>query len=144
MPNRDPNETPEGTAATRVSSPVEELLLAAIERGSESLETGRYLVTFKEAAVNEGIQSLSTQGLLVANAQDFTDQAVTLESVGDAEAVVFPEIGVALIGGDAFQARGMSVHAEIAADSPIEAIEPEYFVFAENTPAEYLRGFTGA
>jgi subtilisin len=143
MANRDPNETPGRTAANRVSSPVEELLLAALERGG-SLETGRYLVTFKEAAVDEGIRSLSAQGVRAANARDFTDQAVTLENVGDADAVVFPEIGVALISGDAAQMRGMSVNAEIAADSPIEAIEPEYFVFAEQTPTEYLRGFAGA
>jgi len=143
MANRDPDETPGRTAANRVSSPVEELLLAALERGG-SLETGRYLVTFKEAAVDEGIQSLSAQGVRAVNARDFTDQAVTLESVGDAEAVVFPEIGVALISGDAAQMRGMSVHAEIAADSPIETIEPEYFVFPEQTPTEYLRGFAGA
>ena len=77
---------------------------------------------------------MSAQGMRVADARDFKGQAVTLEDVGDADAVVFPEIGVALVGGDAAQARGMSVHAEIAADSPIEAIEPEYFVFAEKLP----------
>jgi subtilisin len=143
MANRDPGETSGRTAANRVSSPVEELLLAALERGG-SLETGRYLVTYKEGAVDEGIQSLSAQGVRAANARDFTGQAVTLENVGDADAVVFPEIGVALVSGDAAQARGMSVHAEIAADSPIEAIEPEYFVFAEQTSTEYLRGFARA
>jgi subtilisin len=144
MANRDPDETPGRTAANRVSSPVEELLLAALERGDESLETGRYLVTFKEAAVDEGIQALSAQGVRAVNARDFTDQAVTLENVGDADAVVFPEIGVALISGDAAQMRGLSVGAEIAADSPIEAIEPERFVFVEQTPTEYLRGVAGA
>ena len=101
-------------------------------------------MTHKEGAVEEGIQSLSAQGVRAANARDFTGQAVTLENVGDADAVVFPEIGVALVSGDAAQARGMSAHAEIAADSPIEAIEPEYFVFAEQTSTEYLRGFARA
>jgi subtilisin len=150
------------TTAYRVSSPVEELMLAALERGDESFETGRYLVTFKEGAVEAGLQSLGAQGqgMRVADARDFDGQAATLESVGDADAVVFPEIGVALVSGEAAQTRSMNVAAEIAADSPVESIDPEYFVFpagdygrylqgafaqpAENAPSEYLRGFLRA
>lgn len=78
----------------------------------------------------------------VADTRDFTDQAATLEDVGDADAVMFPEIGVALVSGDAAQERSMSIHAEIAGDSPIESIDPEYFVFPEGTAEEYLRGFS--
>jgi subtilisin family serine protease len=118
------------------------MLLAALERGTESLETGRFLCTFKEGAAEEGLQSLGVQGMRVADARDFSEQAVTLEDVGDADAVLLPEVGVALIGGDAARERGMSVNAEIAADSPVEAIEPEYFMFVEGTPGEFLRGFT--
>lgn len=144
------------TAGTLASSPVEELLLAALERGDDSFETGRFLATFKEGATAEGIQSLGTQGLRVADARDFTDQAATLEDVGDADVLAFPEIGVALIGGDAAQASAMAASDEIAADSPIESIDPEYFVFAEeylsgfaeatesSNPGEYLRGFLRA
>lgn len=128
------------TAGTLASSPVEELLLAALERGDDSFETGRYLATFKEGATTEGIQSLGAQGMRVADARDFTDQAATLEDVSGADALAFPEIGVALIGGDAAQASAMAASDEIAADSPIESIDPEYFVFAE----EYLRGFAEA
>ncbi|HVT17742.1 MAG TPA: S8 family serine peptidase [Thermoanaerobaculia bacterium] len=117
--------------------------MAALERGDDSMETGRYLVTFKEGAVEEGVRSLGPQGqgMRVADAREFEGQAVTLASVGGADAVVFPEIGVALVSGDAAQARGMSVQSAIAADSPVEAIEPEYFFFAQGTPGEYLRGF---
>lgn len=130
------------TAATRTSSPIDEMLLAALERGDDTLETGRFLVTFKEGAAEEGIKSLGVQGrkMRVADARDFTDQAATLESVGDADAVMFPEIGVALLGGNAAQERSMSAQTEIAADSPIESIDPEYFVFAQGTPGEFLRG----
>lgn len=130
------------TAATRTSSPIDEMLLAALERGDDTLETGRFLVTFKEGAAEEGIQSLGVKGrrMRVADARDFTDQAATLESVGDADAVMFPEIGVALLGGNAAQERSMSAQTEIAADSPIESIDPEYFVFAQGTPGEFLRG----
>jgi subtilisin len=126
---------------SRTSSPVDELLLAALERGDDSFETGRYLLTFKEGAAEAGMQSLGVQGMRVADARDFDGQAVTLEDVGDADAVVFPEIGVALVGGNTAQARGLSIASEIAADGPVESIDPEYFMFAESNPSEYLRAF---
>jgi subtilisin len=129
----------------RVSASVEELLAAALERNEPGLETGRFIVTYKENAVDEGIQSLGGQGLRVADARDFADQAITLENVGDAEALVFPEIGVAVIGGGAFEEHGTTLRAEVAADSPIETIEPEYFVYAQQQdPSPYLRGFMRA
>lgn len=78
----------------------------------------------------------------MANARDFKDQAVAAEDTGDAEVLVFPEIGVALVGGAAATERGLSVQDEVPPDGPVEVIEPEYFVFAENT--EYLRGFVRA
>ena len=142
MAKKNPGRSPKarGTGGKgRASSTVDELLLAALERGDESLETGRYLVTFKETAADEGIQEFSTLGLRVADARDFEGQAVTVENVADADAVVFPEIGVALVGADAAQERSMSANAEIASDSPIEAIEPEYFVFAQEAPGDILR-----
>lgn len=148
-----------GGGAQGASSSVEALLLAALERGDDSFRTGRYLTTFKQGAIDEGIKSLDTQGMRVADARDFEGQAVALESVGDADAVVLPEVGVALVGSEAAQERGMSLQMEIAADSPIEAVEPEYFLFIDGTadeflrslgqpvdmnPGEYLRGFMRA
>jgi subtilisin len=123
----------------RASSSVDDLLLAALQRGDDSLETGRYLVTFKESAAEEGVQTFGARGMRVADARDFTDQAATLEDVGDADAVVFPEIGVALVGADAAQERSIHANAEIATDSPIEAMEPEYFVFPQQDPTTLLR-----
>jgi subtilisin family serine protease len=131
--------TKSSAAGSLASSSVEELLLAALERGDDSFETGRYLVTFKEGAAEEGMQSLGTQGMRVANARDFKDQAATLEDVGDADAVLFPEIGVALIGGEPAQSRGLSAFTEVSADSAIESVDPEYFAFVEGTPDEYFR-----
>lgn len=124
-----------------VSSSTEELLLAALERG-DGLETGRYLVTFAENAVKEGLKSLRTRGMRVADARDFSGQAVVTEDAGDADALVFPEIGVALVGGDAMKARALRAEVEIAADAAVQTVEPEYFVFALNS--EYLRGFASA
>ena len=44
----------DNAAASAASSSIDELMLAALERGGESMETGRYLVTFKEGAVTLG------------------------------------------------------------------------------------------
>ena len=146
-------------AGSLAASPVEEMLLAALERGDDSFETGRYLVTFKEGATAEGLQALGAQGLKVADAREFAAQEVKLESTGGADAVSFPEIGVALVGGPPAEERGLTSFAEVAADSPIESVDPEYFAFVEGAydeymstlgeepernPGEYLRGFMRA
>jgi subtilisin family serine protease len=119
------------------------MLLAALERGEDRMETGRYLVTFKESAGEEGLKSLDAQGLRVADARDF-GEASTLEAAGDADAVVFNEIGVALMGGEAALERRMGIESATDADNPVESVDPEHFVFAANTAAEYLRAFAGA
>ena len=144
---------------SRTSSSIDDMLLAALERGDDNFQTGRFLATFKEGAAAAGAQSFAAaQGMRVADARDFENQAVVMESVADADAVVFPEIGVALIGGDAARERGMSAVTEIAADSAIASVDPEYFVFADGVtdeyfrtldagspnPGEYLRGFLRA
>jgi subtilisin len=136
--------TDSGRTGIGVSSPVEELLLKALERGDETFETGRFLVTFKEGAADEGLQSIGQRSMRVANARDFEGQAAVLEDLGDADAIVFPEIGVALVGSDAAAERGMNIQAEIAADSPIESIDPEHFVFSENVKTDYLAGLAPA
>ncbi|GAB3780968.1 hypothetical protein GCM10028818_34150 [Spirosoma horti] len=132
--------TNSSNGANRASSSVDELLLAALERNDTSFETGRYVVTFKEGAMEEGLQSLQTQGMRVADTRDFDNQALEMESVGDADAVVFSEIGSALLGGNAAQERSISTFAEIASDSPILSIDPEYFVFADSMYSEFLQG----
>jgi subtilisin len=143
MAKKGSNQPPRGSAEQRMSATVDELLAAAQARGDESLETGRYIVTFKENSTDEGVRSLNAQGLRVADARDFDDQAMTLESVGDADAVTFPEIGAALISRPALEARGLSAQSEIPSESAIETIEPEYFMFA-TADAMYLRGFVRA
>jgi len=140
-----------------LSASADEMLTAALERGGDSHETGRVIVTFREDAGDAGIQSLTSSGMQVADARDFGDQALAVEDAGDADALVFPEIGAAVMTGPAAEAHGMTAQTALAADSPIESIEPEYFAFAEQgtveafgtrAPAreadgvsEYLRGF---
>lgn len=143
MPKK-PTPTTDASAASTAGASVDEMLLAAAERGSDSFETGRFVMTFKEGAVDDALQSMKAQRLRVADARDFADQALTVEDVGDAEAIVFPEVNSMVITGPAFEERGMSAQAEIALDAPIEAIEPEYFVFADGASEQYLQGFMRA
>jgi hypothetical protein len=89
-----------------VSTDAETLLMAALERGGDTSKTGRFLMTFKEGAMDAGIKHLeSHRGLRLAHARDFKDQAVMLEEAGYADAVVFPDIHVALMGGAAAAER---------------------------------------
>ena len=125
-----------------VHATYEDLMLACLERGGETLETGRYLISYKEGAVSEGLKALKQQHFRMADARDFKNQAVVFGDLGDAEVLLFPEIGVALVGGGAMQQRGLNVQDASLAEGPIEAIEPEYFAFADNS--EYLRGFVSA
>ena len=132
--------------APSVSS-IDEMLMAALQRGDDSLQTGRTIITYKEGAFDAGLQSLRDMGVRAADARDFSGQAVGAEDVGDADALVLPEIGVALMAGPVAEERGLTRGLGVAAeddDSAILAIEPEYFVFADNLSAEYLRGFSRA
>jgi subtilisin family serine protease len=122
----------------------DQLLLEAMERGDETLQTGRYIVTYREGAIEEGASFLQSLGLRAADARDFPDEAVSIEDVGDADALVFPEIGAAVISAEAAAERELGfMTLESTESAPVEAIEPEYFVFADNT-ADYLRGFRRA
>ncbi|MGI4884745.1 MAG: S8 family serine peptidase [Janthinobacterium lividum] len=140
MAKKTHNGGPDESGSNHASASVEELLLAAQGRGDESGETGRYLVTFREGAGPEALQVLRSQGLRVADARDFAGQAVAFDGIGDADTIAFPEIGVALIGADTAQERGLNAQAELAADGPLEIVEAERFVFADAVYDEYLRG----
>ena len=153
-----PADVPVG--ATAASSGIDDLMLAALERNDGSLQTGRYLVTFKDGALDAGLAALQAQSLRVADARDFSGQAMAMADTGDADALVFPEIGVALLGGEAAQSRGLAAlaggmgnamagsaggGASADDDHPaIEVVEPEYFVFADGAVDDYLRGFLRA
>jgi hypothetical protein len=125
-----------------VASSTDELLLAALDRGGDTTKTGRYLMTFKEGAAEAGVKSLTAKrGLRVANARDFGSQAVDFTAAGDAHAVVFPEIGVALVAGEAAVEHGITAAEFVTADSPAHSVDPEYFMFATQiNPGDYLRG----
>jgi subtilisin len=141
---RKPTTPRPAQAAAAPANGIEALLLAAQAQGGDSLQTGRYLVTYKEGAQEAGMKAMKSQGLRSADARDFASQAVDVADIGDADALMFPEIGVALVSGPAFASRGLGVQDEITADSPMQAVEPEYFVFADGPTDDYLRGFLSA
>ncbi|HET7437546.1 MAG TPA: S8 family serine peptidase [Thermoanaerobaculia bacterium] len=135
---------PAPAGASRLSSPINEMLLAALDRGDASLQTGRYLMTFKEGATDSGAQAIAASlGMRVADARDFAEQAVVLENVADADAVMFPEIGVALVSRDAAEERGMATIAEATMSESIASVDPEYFVFADSVLDDYLSATEG-
>lgn len=128
------------------------LLQQALERmdmaGAESagddmpLTTGRKIITFKEGAMEAGIAAL---GGRTARSSDFSEGAVAMEWVGDADNVTFEELNVAIVSGDASLASAESIIAGPAQDSAILAVEDETFVFAQNRDLErYLAGFAAA
>ena len=129
--------------AMRCPRAFDRMLLEATQRGDESLETGRYIVTYREDVGEGSGEHLKSLGLRVADARDFDGQAVSPEDVGDADALFFPEIGAAVISAPAAQERSLGIASAQDNDPTIEAIEPEYFVFAD-VRDDYLRGFKKA
>ena len=126
----------------QLSTNPEDLLRAALEKGDAGLETGRFLVTFRDGMVDDGIQELKARSLSIADARDFDKQLVTTEGVRGVDSVVFPEVGVAVVTGGAMEAHGMSTMDTLDDQGAIEAIEPECFVFPDRN--DYLRGFASA
>jgi subtilisin len=145
-------------ASAGVGASADALLLAALNAGNDSWETGRSIVTFKQNETDAGIQALEAGGLNVVSATglDFLE----VSALDDANALVFPELGVAVVAGDTAQANYLAAQSEGGPDSAIAAIEPELFVFAADSGLEgyeqgyaatadsglneYLRGFLGA
>jgi subtilisin len=129
-----------------VSSSVDDLLMNALGQGGDTSRTGRYLVSFKREAKEEEIYAFRDRyRFRVASARDFKNQALSLEAVGDAEMVVFPEISVALVGGDEFERREMNIQEIVAGESPVYSVDPEHFMFAHAIDrSEYLKGFARA
>jgi subtilisin family serine protease len=130
-----------------VAATADELLLAALESGADPTKTGRFLVTFKEGAAEAAVKSLKARGgLRMASARDFDKQDVRFSDVGDAEGIVFPEIGVALVSGEAAEARGLGAAGiRAAASDAVQSVDPEFFMFATGVdPTAYLSGFLAA
>ncbi len=108
--------------------------------------TGRYIITFREDAVTEGLDLLSDQtGIMgLASAADFPDSALDFGQLEAAGGAVFPTLGVAVVTLD--EAAFSSVMTSAGVDSAILAIEPEstFYAIDDGLSVDYLRGYRDA
>ena len=108
--------------------------------------TGRYIITFREDAVTEGLALLSDQtGIMgLASAADFPDSALDFGQLEAAGGAVFPTLGVALVSLD--EVGFSSIMTSAGGDSAILAIEPEstFYAIEDELSADYLRGYRDA
>ena len=108
--------------------------------------TGRYIITFREDAVTEGLALLSDQAGIrgLANAADFPESALDLSQLEATGGAVFPTLGVAVVSLD--EAAFGSIMTSAGEDSAILAIEPEsiFYAIEDGLSPEYLQGYRDA
>jgi subtilisin family serine protease len=108
--------------------------------------TGRYIVTFQDGAVPEGIAALrDVAGIsTLPNARDFDDSALDIGQLDAAGGATFPTLGVAVVSMDDLALS--SVMNIVGENSAILAIEPEriYYAIEEGLSPEYLKGYRDA
>ncbi len=125
-------------------------LSAAAADPSAAIPTGRSIVTFQPEAAEAAVAQLSEMAPgSLARSLDFTDQDVTAEGLAGASALVFDELGIAVLDEEAGAAMTERVALESAqegpSDGPVQTVEPEIFMFPSNmSAADYLRGFAAA
>ncbi|MEG4803075.1 S8 family serine peptidase [Microcoleus sp. ARI1-B5] len=108
--------------------------------------TGRYIITFRDDAVTEGLDLLNDQTGIrgLANAADFPESALDLSQVEATGGAVFPTLGVAVVSLEEEALSGIMTSA--ADDSAILAIEPEriFYAIGDGLSADYLEGYRDA
>ncbi|MBM9467933.1 S8 family serine peptidase [Nakamurella leprariae] len=118
-------------------------MIDAPDRGPIATRTDRYVVVFRDDVpaleMDRAVRDLLGQpgpGGAVARAEDFADRAVTAEEADRAAAVVFDELGVAVIAAD--PDRYPSVQAAVSTDPRIVVVEPEliYTVLPGQLPGQ--------
>ena len=91
--------------------------------------TGRYIVTFPPEATAETAKLLQdSAGLRVAHATDFNESAVSFDALTSADALMLPEVGVAVVTAEPGQIEKFGVEAPLR--TGVLAVEPERFVYA--------------
>jgi len=99
--------------------------------------TGRYLALFREGATTDATSVLAkTASMRVTSAAEFKDSAFNLQDLGDADALVLPELGVAVL---SVEPRQLQILSQEAGETrPILAVEPERVVYALAAPGPIL------
>jgi subtilisin family serine protease len=91
--------------------------------------TGKYLVLLREGSVKAGVKAMKdAAGLRVATTSDFSDGAVEGKQLAESEAILFEDLGVAVVDSAPEQIRALGAAA--AEENSILAIEPERVVYA--------------
>lgn len=108
--------------------------------------TGRYIITFREDSVTEGLDLLSDQTGIrgLPNAADFPDFVLDLSQIEAAGGAVFPTLGVAVVSLE--EGAFSNVMRSAGEDSAILAIEPErtFYAIGDGLSADYLRAYRDA
>lgn len=113
--------------------------------------TGRYVVVLADSVHGDEAAMITTlrsiAGLsTITSASDFTDSAINMQQAGDADALLLPKLGLAIVSGQ--PDRLASLTAAVREDPRIAAVEPERTVYPLTQPrvlgAEYLRGYRDA
>jgi subtilisin len=119
-------------------------LIPATAQADET--TGRYIITFRENSVTEGLALLRDQAGITGliNAADFPESVLDLSQIEAAGGAVFSTLGVAVASLD--EEALNSITASAGTDSAILAVEPEriFYAMADGLPQEYLRGYRDA
>jgi subtilisin len=124
--------------------------------GLPSGPTGRHLIVLQDVGQSALIKTLKdSAGLRAMSSADFESAAVTPKDLSEADAVIFHNIGVAVVKADPNQ---VSTLESVVADNvnPVVAVEPEEYVHALQETADggeallsqgglaYLRGYRDA
>ena len=109
--------------------------------------TGRFVVTFADDKVTEGLAALKKTGGVgkLPSAADFAESALDLAQLDAAGGATFPTLGISVVTLDEDALNGMMAIA--GEDGAILAIEPERIFYAigeDGLPITYLRGYKDA
>ncbi len=105
--------------------------------------TGRYLILLEDDETNAGVRAIShSTGVKdFAHSDDFADRAITPQVLASDEAVVFDELGVAVVTLAPDQLQ--SLNQQVGTSEAIVTVEPEQIVYAitESNLAQAMRAF---
>jgi subtilisin len=112
--------------------------------------TGKFIVTFREQAVQEGVALLGKSAGVrkLATTSDFADAAWDVAAIESAQGAVFENLGIAVI--EAEESAIFQLQASVAGtESPILAVEPEMIMYILSeldsrnvtVPLTYIKGY---
>lgn len=106
--------------------------------GSQPEYTGRSIVIMAPGAHPDEESMVQTLRSFagassIASSSDFAHEALVMDEVGEADATLFPHLGLAVVPSDAD--RASALRSEAATDDRILGVEPEQVMYALSAPA---------